>query len=130
MLEPVRRPLTQQAEDTFSTSIVVPTLHEAELYGSKLVAALDRQHPRDLFDVMHMVSRHGLRADIVDAFVGYLLGHNRPVHEVLFGPKHSMAEAYEADFVGMTAEPVGLDVLEATQERLHRELPASLTENH
>ncbi len=130
LLEPVQRPLTQQAEDTFSTSIVVPTLHEAELYGSKLVAALDRQHPRDLFDVMHMVSRHGLRADIVDAFVGYLCGHNRPVHEVLFGPKHSMAEAYEADFVGMTAEPVGLDVLEATQERLHRELPASLTENH
>jgi hypothetical protein len=130
LLDPVRRPLTKQAEDTFSTSIEVPTLHEAELYGSKLVAALDRQHPRDLFDVMHMVSLHGLRPDIVDAFVGYLSGHNRPIHEVLFGPTHSMAEAYDSDFIGMTAEPVDLAVLEETQKRLHRELPASLTENH
>jgi hypothetical protein len=94
------------------------------------VAALDRQHPRDLFDVMHMVSLHGLRPDIVDAFVGYLSGHNRPIHEVLFGPTHSMAEAYDSDFIGMTAEPVDLAVLEETQKRLHRELPASLTENH
>ncbi|MGC5808866.1 nucleotidyl transferase AbiEii/AbiGii toxin family protein [Ralstonia pseudosolanacearum] len=108
----------------------MPTLHEAELYGSKLVAALDRQHPRDLFDVMHMYALFGLREDIVDAFVGYLAGHNRPIHEVLFGPKHSMAEVYETDFVGMTLETVGLDVLEATQGRLHRELPAALTENH
>ncbi|RQR36752.1 nucleotidyl transferase AbiEii/AbiGii toxin family protein [Burkholderia sp. Bp9142] len=130
LLDPVQRALTKQAEDTFSTSIEVPTLHEAELYGSKLVAALDRQHPRDLFDVMHMYSRHGLRPDIVDAFVGYLSGHNRPIHEVLFGPKHSMAEAYDADFVGMTADPIDLATLEETQKRLHRELPASLTENH
>ncbi|MDW9242922.1 hypothetical protein C7S13_0119 [Burkholderia cepacia] len=130
LLDPVRRLLTKQAEDTFSTSVEVPTLHDAELYGSKLVAALDRQHPRDLFDVMHMYAHHGLRPDIVDAFVGYLSGHNRPIHEVLFGPKHSMAEAYDSDFVGMTVEPVDLAVLETTQERLHRELPASLTENH
>lgn len=130
LLDPVRRLLTKQAEDTFSTSVEVPTLHDAELYGSKLVAALDRQHPRDLFDVTHMYAHHGLRPDIVDAFVGYLSGHNRPIHEVLFGPKHSMAEAYDSDFVGMTVEPVDLAVLETTQERLHRELPASLTENH
>ncbi|CAH0442639.1 hypothetical protein LMG9673_03454 [Ralstonia pseudosolanacearum] len=95
-----------------------------------LVAALDRQHPRDLFDVMHMYARFGLREDIVDTFVGYLAGHNRPIHEVLFGPKHSMAAVYETDFVGMTLETVGLDLLEATQDRLHRELPAALTENH
>lgn len=30
----------------------------------------------------------------------------------------------------MTIEPVGLDVAEATQERLHRELPAALTAQH
>ncbi|KML62525.1 hypothetical protein VL15_02950 [Burkholderia cepacia] len=130
LIEPVARPLVAAAEETFNTRIVVPTLHEAELYGSKLVAALDRQHPRDLFDVMHMDALLGLRADIVDAFVGYLAGHNRPIHEVLFGPKHSMTEVYEADFVGMTLETVGLDALEATQDRLHRELPAALTADH
>ncbi|MGN6317748.1 MAG: nucleotidyl transferase AbiEii/AbiGii toxin family protein, partial [Trinickia sp.] len=30
----------------------------------------------------------------------------------------------------MTIETVGLDVLEATQKRLHQELPAALTEQH
>ncbi|WP_430231243.1 nucleotidyl transferase AbiEii/AbiGii toxin family protein [Paraburkholderia tropica] len=62
----------------------VPTLADAELYGSKLVAALDRQRPRDIFDVQHMFDTYGLRDDFVAAFVGYLAGHNRPVHEVLF----------------------------------------------
>ncbi|MGF6865838.1 Nucleotidyl transferase AbiEii toxin, Type IV TA system [Paraburkholderia phenazinium] len=51
-------------------------------------------------------------------------------HEVLFNHRHSMAGVYESDFVGMTIETVGLDVLEATQERPHRELPTALTEPH
>ncbi|GAB7536717.1 nucleotidyl transferase AbiEii/AbiGii toxin family protein [Burkholderia sp. 3C] len=128
LLEPVMRPLVPAAEALFATRVTVPTLHESELYGSKLVAALDRQHPRDLFDVMRMYEGFGLRDDIVDAFVAYLAGHNRPMHEVLFAGRRPMARVYEADFVGMTVEPVGLDALEATQARLHRELPAALTE--
>lgn len=132
LLEPVNRPLVQAAEEMFNTSITVPTLHEAELYGSKLVAALDRQHPRDLFDVLHMFSTPtlGLRSDIVDAFVCYLAGHNRPIHEVLFAPKHSMAGAHENEFVGLTIEAVDLTTLEATQDQLHRELPPALTAEH
>lgn len=130
LLETVLRPLVKSAEELFNTRIVVPTLHEAELYGSKLVAALDRQHPRDLFDTLHMYDMFGLRADIVDAFVAYLSGHNRPIHEVLFSHRRSMAGIYDSDFVGMTIESVGLDVLEATQESLHHELPAALTEQH
>lgn len=130
LLDPVRRDLVPSAEEQFATRITVPTLHDSELYGSKLVAALDRQHPRDLFDVMRMYALFGLRGDIVDAFVGYLIGHNRPVHEVLFGRKKPMSDIYDSDFVGMTVNPVGLDELEATQDRLHHELPAALTSHH
>ncbi|ABO59796.1 nucleotidyl transferase AbiEii/AbiGii toxin family protein (plasmid) [Burkholderia vietnamiensis] len=132
LLEPVSRPLVKAAEEMFSTSITVPTLHEAELYGSKLVAALDRQHPRDLYDVLHMYSAPslGLRSDILDAFVCYLAGHNRPIHEVLFAPKHPMADAHEKEFVGLTIEAVDVKTLEATQDQLHRELPAALTAEH
>jgi hypothetical protein len=39
----------------------VPTLADAERYGSKLVAALDRQRPRDIFDGQHMYDTYGLR---------------------------------------------------------------------
>jgi hypothetical protein len=111
----------------FRVDFEVPALSDAELYGSKLVAALDRQHPRDIFDVQHMYDTTGLREDFVAAFVGYLAGHNRPVHEVLFAQPRSLENEYEAGFVGMTVDPVSLDVLTDVQTRLHHDLPRALT---
>ena len=80
------QPLLASAQALFTTAVDLPVLASAELYGSKLVAAMDRQHPRDVFDVMHMLAQFGWRGDFVDCFVAYLAGHNRPVHEVLFAP--------------------------------------------
>lgn len=59
----------------FSTTVDAPVLVDAELYGSKIVAALDRQHPRDLFDVLKLYEKGDLTSDIVDAVVIYLAGH-------------------------------------------------------
>jgi hypothetical protein len=69
-----RRVLSPQTADVFSTELALPTLAPAELYGSKLVAALDRQHPRDLFDVWTMFESGGLNDDMVECFVVYLAG--------------------------------------------------------
>ncbi|HKR38592.1 MAG TPA: nucleotidyl transferase AbiEii/AbiGii toxin family protein [Paraburkholderia sp.] len=80
----VTRAVVPRAQDMLRVDFEVPTLADAELYGSKLVAALDRQRPHAIFDVQHMYDTYGLRDDFVTAFVGYLAGHNRPVHEVLF----------------------------------------------
>ena len=44
------RELTRRAEDMFELSVTAQTLSLADLYGGKLCAALDRQHPRDLFE--------------------------------------------------------------------------------
>lgn len=46
-----RRSLSPSASALFLAELSVPSLAVDELYGGKLVAALDRQHPRDLFDV-------------------------------------------------------------------------------
>lgn len=54
LLPTERRALAPTASSLFTTSVSVPTLAMAELYGSKLVAAMDRQHPRDFFDVHGM----------------------------------------------------------------------------
>jgi hypothetical protein len=124
------RPLVKTASDLFTTSLSVPTLAVAELYGSKIVAAMDRQHPRDLFDVHGMFRRFGLTPEIVECFVGYLAGHNRPVHEVLCSRDLDLAVAYENEFAGMEREPVSLAGLQATRERLRSELLASLTAEH
>jgi predicted nucleotidyltransferase component of viral defense system len=78
------RSLTRSAQDTFTSNITIPSLQTPELYGSKLVAALDRQHPRDFFDVQIMLKQFGVDVTFVDCFVAYLAGHNRPIHEVLF----------------------------------------------
>jgi hypothetical protein len=63
-------PLTQTAQDMFTAEIALPMLDTAEIYGSKLVAAMDRQHPRDIFDVMKMYEKFGLDPAFVDCFVG------------------------------------------------------------
>lgn len=124
------RSLTKTASDLFTTALAVPTLAVAELYGSKLVAAMDRQHPRDLFDVHGMFQRFGLTPEIVECFVGYLAGHNRPVHEVLGSRDIDLARPFDNEFAGMERLPVSLRVLEEARIRLRRELAVALTADH
>ena len=122
-----RRPLMPKTADMFSAEVSLPVLARAELYGSKLVAAMDRQHPRDLFDVWQMFESGEFTDAAVECFVTYLAGHNRPTHEVLFGNEKNIEAEYHNNFVGMTTEPVSLETLLAARARLRRELPQRLT---
>ena len=124
------RSLVATAQNLFTTDLAVPVLATAELYGSKLVAAMDRQHPRDIFDVMHMLDHFGWQASFVDCFVAYLAGHNRPVHEVLFPRTKPLEPAFTNEFTGMTRDTVELDKLMQMQARLIKELPQQLTSAH
>lgn len=130
VLPVVQRPLISTAQDIFTTDITLPVLDTAELYGGKLVAAMDRQHPRDIFDVLKMIEKFGWQPSFVDCFVAYLAGHNRPVHEVLFPKKLPLESAFTNEFAGMTRDGVALDLLEQTQERLIVQLPRTLTTSH
>ena len=131
MLPVETRTLVGSAQDLFTTDLTVPVRATAELYGSKLVAAMDRQHPRDLFDVMHMLDHFGCQSPFVDCFVAYLAGHNRPVHEVLFPKAKALEPAFTNEFAGMTArEEVSLDTLAQVQTRLLQELPRQLSAGH
>jgi len=100
-----KRPLAQSTAEAFSTELSLPVLAIDELYGSKLVAACDRQHPRDLFDVSQLYESGGIVPGMVECFVTYLAGHNRPIHEVLFARPKKIAQEYERAFTGMTKEP-------------------------
>lgn len=125
------RRLVPAAQERFAASVELPTLSSAELYGSKLVAALDRQHPRDLFDVKLMLDT-GYRwgEEMLDCFVVYLVGHNRPMHEVLFPTMKPLDAIFENEFDGMTGAPVELSALEAVRGRLLHELPRALLPRH
>ncbi len=136
VLPTTRRALSPVVSDMFSAEVSVPMLAVDELYGSKLVAAMDRQHPRDLFDVMRLYDAgidgvRGVTDGMVECFVLYLAGHNRPMDEVLAprvdGVAKDLRLAYESSFAGMTREPVALSELESARKRLFDELPRRLT---
>lgn len=91
---------------------------------------MDRQHPRDLFDVHIMLAQSGLDAAYIDCFVAYLAGHNRPFHEVLFPQKRLIEAAYRDDFVGMTRQDVPLEALLQTQDEIQSLLPRARTKAH
>ncbi len=125
-----QRPLSPATEEEFAQAVTLPLLATAELYGSKLVAAMDRQHPRDLFDVHVLYNDTGLTPEIVDCFVAYLAGHNRPVHEVLKPRLHPLEATFANQFDGMTREEISLDTLEQVRERLVQDLPRALNDQH
>lgn len=118
--------LTAKARDLLMADLELPVVATEDLYGGKLVAALDRQHPRDLFDVMQLFAHEGITPGIRRAFVVYLACHNRPVHEVLFPALRDLRPDYERTFKGMTAETIELDELLAARARLVEELPRAL----
>lgn len=127
-LPPVeRRPLSPRTAALFSVELEAPVPATDEPYGGKLVAAMDRQHPRDPFDVWRMHQAGGITDGAVECFVAYLAGHNRPMHEVLRPRRKDPAVEYSRGFAGMTAEPISLETLERTRDRLFDELPRRLT---
>jgi hypothetical protein len=121
--------LAEEARKLFTTELSVPALATPELYGSKLAAAMNRQHPRDLFDVCRLFERGGLTADVVECFVCYLAGHNRPVHEVLFSRDQDMSMAFGNEFTGLTRDPITLAELQEVRRELKKKLPVALTVN-
>lgn len=126
-VQPVRQAsLTPNAQDVLQADLDIPVVSLEDMYGGKLVAAMDRQHPRDLFDVMQLFANEGITPGIRRAFVVYLASHNRPVHEVLFPALRDIQQDYTRNFVGMTTEPVALADLLVTRERLIHELQAGL----
>lgn len=129
-LHPVRMAsLTEKARETLLADLELPVVSLEDVYGGKLVAALDRQHPRDLFDVMQLFAHEGITDGIRRAFVVYLACHNRPVHEVLFPALHDIRQEYERTFQGMTVAPVALSALIETRKRLIQELHERLDRN-
>jgi len=119
--------LTPNAREMLQADLEIPVVSLEDVYGGKLVAAMDRQHPRDLFDILQLFAHEGITPGIRRAFVVYLASHNRPVHEVLFPSLRDIRQEFEHNFTGMTAEPVKLDEVLAARERMLREIQQDLS---
>jgi predicted nucleotidyltransferase component of viral defense system len=123
-----RRLLCPGASGLFLAELSVPTLAVDELYGGKLVAALDRQHPRDLFDVFLLFQNGGITEGMIECFVTYLSGHNRPTHEVLSSRDKDISMTYVDQFEGMSTVPVTLEQMMETRSLLRTEILRRLSD--
>jgi predicted nucleotidyltransferase component of viral defense system len=89
-----------------------------DLYAGKICAALDRQHPRDLFDVKWLLENEGLTDDLRKTLLVYISSHNRPMAELLRPQLKDISAVYEGEFADMAEKNVPLAELEAVRERL------------
>ena len=106
----------------------VPVVAFEDLYAGKICAALDRQHPRDLFDVSLLLENEGLTKSLRKALLIYLISHPRPVEELLAPNFKPLAGIYTGEFQGMTLTDVPLEQLEAARVRLVAAIASSLSE--
>ncbi len=120
--------LSPLAQEEFGVEVEVQCLSLADTYGGKICAALDRQHPRDLFDVKKLLENEGITIDVKDSFLFYLLSHNRPINELL-DPKFKLIEnEYKNEFLTMTNINISLNELLETRSRLVKDLKNILTQ--
>ena len=127
LLPPERRTLSPKARSVFELSVECRMLAESELYAGKLYAALDRQHPRDLFDVL-MLFRYGVFDDALrKAFIVYLISSDRPMVELLNPGLSDIRSVFETEFRDMADEEVTCEALEETRKALVARIASDLT---
>jgi predicted nucleotidyltransferase component of viral defense system len=124
-----KRKIVKNAVDKFGGFVSMQVLSIPDLYAGKFCAALDRQHPRDLFDIKLLLDGEGITDEIRKAFVIYLASHNRPISELLAPNLLDIKHYYDNDFDGMTMIQVSYDELVAVRKRFVNMINDILTEN-
>ena len=121
--------LCEAAQTEFDAFCVMPLVPLAQLYGGKICAALDRQHPRDLFDVKLLLEGEGITGDIKRGIIYSLVSSNRPTHELLKPNLLDQQAAFENQFEGMSATEFSYADFEAARNWLTEAISASLEES-
>lgn len=124
---PVRKlQICDLAQDRFGFA-QVNVLSFPELYGGKICAALDRQHPRDLFDIAQFYRGHSLD-EVKAGFLALALGHNRPLHELLNPVMQDQRDVFEQQFAGMSDVPFSYEEHVVVFKRLQNEVRQLFTD--
>jgi len=124
---PQIRTLSKHAQQEFDAFCEMQLVDNAHLFGGKICAALDRQHPRDLFDIQRMFRNMAFDNDLKKGFIFYLVSSNRPFIEMLFPNFKDQKSVFENQFTGMTFEPFSYEDFKTTRTHLIQEIYASLS---
>jgi predicted nucleotidyltransferase component of viral defense system len=104
----------------------MPVVAFEDLYAGKMVAALDRQHPRDLYDIELLFEHEGITDDLFRTFLVYAASSSRPLHELIDPNLIAIDRAFAQEFDGMTINHVPVGVLLSARERLVRDIQSRL----
>ena len=122
-------PVCEKAEDLFGYTETL-VLSKAEVFGGKICAALDRQHPRDLFDIYQLVENNGLNAQVMQGFVVMLLGAGRPIYEMITPNVLNQETTFNNEFQGMTDSDFSYKQHIETLKYLTEKVQTELKENY
>ena len=128
--QPEQKVLCERAQKMFDVFVETNIVPESQLFGGKLVAALDRQHPRDLFDTRMLLDRNGLTNEMMIGFLFCLFNSNRPIHETLHPKFNDQTSAIDNQFMGMSVDPFTNELFEKERVRLLNAIHDKLTETH
>lgn len=129
-IHPVQHlPVAEKVQDEYEKFAAINVLSTAELYAGKICAALDRQHPRDLFDIKLLLNTENITDEIKTAFLAGLLSHSRPIEELIDPNRLDQKHAFENQFSGMTNIEFTYQDYIDTRENLITKLHQSLTKD-
>ena len=128
-LHPVRLlQVNEKVQEKFKKFAAIQVVSNAELYGGKICAALDRQHPRDLFDVYLLLQESGFNESVKYGFIQALVSHMRTMYEVLQPHLLNQRTAFDNHFQGMSDIAFSYEDYENTRENLIETVNSSLTD--
>lgn len=126
---PETRSVTERAEEAFGFAEIA-VLSFADLYAGKAVAALSRQHPRDLFDIHELLRHEGLTAELRTAFIIYLISQDRAPHQLLAGACRDIAHDFDNNFRGMVNLELPMESLRGAHAALRDDLVTNMPRAH
>lgn len=126
--EPKEMVLCEKAQNDFEAFCIMPVVSVGQLFGGKIIAALDRQHPRDLFDIKYLLETEGFTQEVKKGFLLYLLCSDRPINEVITPNFQDQRSAMNNQFAGMTDELFSYQEYEYVRERLLQTIHKSMTQ--
>lgn len=120
--------LCKKAQEIFDKFCSINVVPKGQLYGGKVCAAMDRQHPRDLFDIKQLLQHEGFTKEIKEGFLFRLLSSDRSIQDVLFPNLQDQRLAMTNQFAGMSNELFTYEEFEFSREAMLKEVHASITE--
>lgn len=129
VFDPESRAVSAAVEDAFGFAEIA-VVSFADLYAGKIVAALDRQHPRDLFDIQGLLANEGIDEALRQAFIVYLVSHGRPMSEVLAPTRKDFSSEFLRGFEGMTEAAVTPEELSSAREALINDIVGGMPAAH